>query len=74
MISLNNASNFMVKYKESWVEEGLLYIKQEFCELGDLFDFMETLEENNFNFNTDFFWDLTFQMVSVRIKLINLIH
>jgi len=65
MININNSSNFIVKYKESWVEEGLLFIKQEFCEYGDLFDFMETLEENNFKFNIDFFWDLIFQMLSV---------
>lgn len=65
-------SDFVVKYEESWVEEGLLFIKQEFCEYGDLFDFMETLERNKFNFNAEFFWDLIFQMLSVRINLLKI--
>ena len=66
MRDINNASNFIVKYKESWVEEGLLFIKQEFCEFGDLLDFLETLEENNFKYNAEFYWDLVFQMLSVK--------
>lgn len=66
MIDINNGSKYMVKYKESWVEEGLLFIKQEFCEMGDLLDFLETLEENQFSFNAEFYWDLVFQMLIVK--------
>lgn len=65
LTNINYSSNFMVRYKEAWVEEGILFVKQEFCEYGDLLDFMETLEGNNFTFNAEFFWDIIFQMLSV---------
>jgi len=52
---------------ESWVEEGLLYIKQEYCKNGDLLDFLQKLEEKNYNFDVDFYWDLFFEMICVNI-------
>lgn len=61
-------SNFVVKNISAWQEEGLLYIKQEYCCEGDLLDFLEKLEKNNFNFTADFYWDLIFEMISVRNK------
>ena len=53
MSNFNCLSHFIVKYMESWVEEGLLYIKQEYCEHGDLLDFLQKLEEKNFTFNAE---------------------
>jgi len=67
LAKFNNLSNFVVKYKEAWAEEGILLIKQEFCKYGDLLDFLETLEKNNFTFSLDFYWDIVFQMICVRI-------
>ncbi len=65
LIKFNNLSMFVVKYKEAWLEEGLLLIKQEFCKYGDLLDFLQHLEDNNFAFTNEFYWDLVFQMISV---------
>jgi len=61
----NNLPNFVVKYKEAWMEEDLLFIKQEFCKYGDLLDFLQTLEKNEFNFTANFYWDIIFQMICV---------
>ena len=63
--TMDSMFNFVVKYNECWVEDGFLLIKQEYCECGDLLDFMETLEKKNFKLNSEFFWDLIFQMLCV---------
>lgn len=69
---LNNSkhilSDFILKTYEAWQEEGLLYIKQEYCCEGDLLDFLERLEASNFNFTEEFYWDIIFEMICVRIK------
>ena len=70
LIKFNNFSIFVVKYKEAWIEEGLLLVKQEYCKYGDLLDFLERFEKYNYNFNSDFYWDLIFQMFSVN-NLVN---
>jgi len=57
---------------ESWREEGLLYIKQEYCKYGDLLDFLQSLEKKNFQFDIDFYWDIFFEMICVnQNKLLN---
>jgi serine/threonine protein kinase len=70
-------SNFIVRNLEAWQEDGLLYIKQEYCCEGDLLIFLERLEGQKFNFTTDFYWDLIFEMICVRklklkLKFINI--
>lgn len=65
MWNFNCLSNFILKNMESWLEEGLLYIKQEYCEYGDLLDFLQKLEEKNYNFDSDFYWDIFFEMICV---------
>lgn len=47
------------------MEEGHLLIKQEYCKYGDLLDFLEKLEENNFSFTPEFYWDIIFEMICV---------
>jgi serine/threonine protein kinase len=69
LVKFNNLSMFVVKYKEAWVEEGLLLITQEYCKYGDLLDFLQNLEDNNFVFNADFYWDIIFQMISVSYNI-----
>lgn len=61
----NCLSHFVTKYIDSWLEEGILYIKQEFCENGDLLDLLQKLENKNFVFNADFYWDIIFDMICV---------
>ena len=34
-----------------------------YYENGDIFDYLEKLEENQFNFTEDFYWDLIFEMI-----------
>ena len=55
---------------ESWLEEGLLYIRQEYCEHGDLLDFLQKLEDKNYKFVAEFYWDIFFEMICVKIKLL----
>lgn len=55
-----------MKNLDAWQEEGLLYIKQEYCCEADLMIFLERLEVQKFNFNVDFYWDLIFEMICVR--------
>lgn len=60
----NVFSNFCVNYKEAWQEEGLLIIKQEYCENGDLLNYLEKLYKCKFNPTIDFYWDLIFEMLN----------
>lgn len=65
LAKFNSLSNYVTKYIESWQEEGLLFIKQEFCEYGDLLDFLQVLEDNHFSFDEKFYWDIIFDMICV---------
>jgi len=62
-----NYSMYCVKYFSAWrEEEGISYIKQEFCKNGDILDYLEKLEiSKDFEFSSSFYWDKFFEMISV---------
>lgn len=76
--NINNIfSNFCVKIIDFWIEQEEfkpqisdfnfcnknLYLLTNFYENGDIFDFLENLENNKFNFTEDFYWDIIFEMI-----------
>ena len=75
--NINNIlSKFCVQNIEYWIEKEdfkifsdnnfcnkNLYLLTNYYENGDIFDYLEKLEENNFIFNEDFYWDLIFEMI-----------
>ena len=61
-------SKFISKYKEIWLEEDEnrkknLYAITKLYENGDLFDYLSNLENKNFIFTKNFYWDIIFQML-----------
>ncbi len=40
-----------------------LYILLEYYPFGDILDYLENLEKNNFELNVDFYWDMIFEMI-----------
>ena len=72
----NILSQFCVQNIEYWIEKEEfkqlselnfcnknLYLLSNFYENGDIFDYLEKLEENKFIFTEDFYWDLVFEMI-----------
>jgi serine/threonine protein kinase len=60
----NIFSAFCVNYREAWLEDNLLLIKQEYCENGDMLNYLEKLYKCKYSFNIDFYWDLIFEMLN----------
>ena len=70
-------SKFAIKYIEYWIEEDIydliensthftdknLYILTDYFPNGDLLDYLSKLEQNNFKFTEEFYWDLIFEMI-----------
>ena len=75
--NINNIlSKFCVHIIDYWIEKEdfknfsdinfcnkNLYLLTNYYENGDIFDYLEKLEENNFIFSEDFYWDLIFEMI-----------
>ena len=75
--NLNNIlSKFCVQNIDYWIEQEEfkqssdlnfcnknLYLQMNYYENGDIFDYLEKLEENNFEFTENFYWDLIFEMI-----------
>ena len=73
----NILSQFCVKNLEFWIEkeefnvllselnfcDKNLYLLSNFYENGDIFDYLEKLEEIHFNFTENFYWDIVFEMM-----------
>lgn len=76
--SSSKGSSFCVNYLEYWVEEEIydiiessthftdknLYILTEYYENGDLLDYLSKLEQHNYKFTPEFYWDLIFEMLA----------
>ena len=76
--SSSKASSFCVNYLEYWVEEEIydiiessthftdknLYILTEYYENGDLLDYLSKLEQHNYKFTPEFYWDIIFEMLA----------
>lgn len=73
----NNLENiFCLKIIDFWIEkeefnillsesnfcDKNLYILYDYFKNGDIFDYLENLEQMNFKFTEDFYWDITFEM------------
>lgn len=71
-------SNFIVYYLDYWVEGApfnnnlnnifysetdYLYILLNFYPNGDILDYFAKLEQNNYIFSSDFYWDMCFEMI-----------
>lgn len=62
---LDLVERFVCKHYDAWVDsEGNLYIQSEFCENGNLDNYMKYLERS-VNITDDFYWDLIFELVCV---------
>ena len=71
------SSTFCIHYLDYWEEEEIdftetsthctdknLYILMNYYENGDLLDYLSKLEQQNFSFNADFYWDILFEMLA----------
>lgn len=58
---------FICKYYEAWIDsDSNLYVQQEYCENGDLLDYLTKLENYNISLlDVDFYWDLIFEILCV---------
>ena len=70
-------SKFAIKYLDYWIEEEVydliensthftdknLYILTDYFPNGDLLDYLSKLEQNDFKFTEEFYWDLIFEMI-----------
>ena len=68
---------FCIKYIDYWMEnqnfnlvkKGVnylnknIYILTDYYIYGDIFDYLEQLEKKNYSFNSDFYWDMVFEMM-----------
>ena len=74
--SNNILSKFCVQNIDFWIEteefkqtsdlnfcNKNLYLLTNFYENGDILDYLERLEENQFNFTEEFYWDIIFEMM-----------
>lgn len=60
--------NFICIYYNSWIDnDNHLYVTMEYCENGDIFDFLSWLENKNYCFNEEFYWDLVFETLLVSV-------
>jgi serine/threonine protein kinase len=59
----NIYSQFCVRYREAWIEDSHLFIKQDYCKYGDILDLLEKLYHASFSFTEQFYWDLIFEML-----------
>ena len=56
-------NNFNLKKKDKIYLNKNLYILTEYYKKGDIINYLEQLEKNNFKFSPDFYWDLIFEMI-----------
>ena len=75
--SKNILSKFCVQTIDFWIEkedfnpllsefnfcDKNLYLLTNYYENGDIYDYLGILEENNYTFSEDFYWDLVFEMM-----------
>ena len=59
---------FCLKYIDYWIEDmnylnKNMYILTEFYAKGNVIDYLENLEKNNFVFTPEFYWDIIFEMI-----------
>ena len=68
---------FCMKYIDYWMEnqnfnlvkKGVnylnknIYILTDYYIYGDIFDYLEKLDKKNYSFNSDFYWDMVFEMM-----------
>ena len=68
---------FCMKYIDYWVENQNsnldkrdinylnknIYILTDYYIYGDIFDYLDQLEKNNYTFTSDFYWDMIFEMI-----------
>ena len=68
---IENCSKFVQKYLDVWIEiddslisqySESLFILSNFYENGDILDYLEKLESKNYQFTSDFYWDIIFEM------------
>ncbi len=52
-----------IAHSDLYIPEKYLYILYDYYPNGDLLDYLEKLERNNFKFNPNFYWDLIFEMI-----------
>lgn len=55
--------NLEIVYKDVYISKEFLYILYDYYPNGDLLDYLEKLEINNYQFTPDFYWDIIFEMI-----------
>lgn len=58
---------FICKHELAWIDsDQMLYVQQEYCENGDLLDYLTKIANIDSSLlNNDFYWDLIFEMICV---------
>jgi hypothetical protein len=59
---IENKNYNMIKEDTNYLNKNM-YILTEYYSKGDLIDYLEQLEKNNFVFTPDFYWDIIFEMI-----------
>ena len=59
---IENKNYNMIKEDTNYLNKNI-YILTEYYSKGDLIDYLEQLEKNNFVFTPDFYWDIIFEMI-----------
>ncbi len=64
-------NQFICIYYQAWIDsDNNLYVQQEYCEYGDILDYLSAIESQSSNIlSENFYWDLIFEMLCVSIKL-----
>ena len=62
-------NQFICNYYQAWIDsDNNLYIQQEYCQYGDILDYLSALESHNdLLLNENFYWDLIFEMICVSL-------
>lgn len=51
----------LVQYYDSYIEDGYLYIIMEYCEYGDLFSLLHSVQKYHLYIQEDILWDISYQ-------------
>lgn len=51
----------LVQYYDSYIENGFLYIIMEYCEYGDLYSLLHSVQKHHLYIQEDILWDISYQ-------------
>lgn len=68
---LSYLRDYICMYYQAWIDnDENIYVQQEFCQYGDLLDYLEQIEHTKcIEMNVDFYWNLIFELLCVSIHI-----